>query len=80
MPPSPDREVEDFSSRPPHVARHFDQLLLQGVCVLGQLVQADGPVAPPRIQLSLHRLWEDGAKGVRGWCGSVGAQSDAQLK
>lgn len=55
--------MEDLSAGPPHVTGHFDQLLFQGVCVLGQLVQAEGPVCPPRVQLGLHRLWDDKAKG-----------------
>lgn len=55
--------MQDLGTGPPHVTGHFDQLLLQRVCVLGQLVQAEGPVCPSCIQLGLHRLWEDKAEG-----------------
>lgn len=48
--------MQDLGAGPPHVAGHFDKLLLQRVCVLGQLVQAEGPVGPSCIQLGLHRL------------------------
>lgn len=60
---SPDWKVEDLSAGSPHVASHFDQLLFEGVCVLGQLVQAKGPVCPPSVQLGLHRLWKAEAEG-----------------
>lgn len=56
--------MQDLGAGPPHVAGHFDQLLLQRVCVLGQLVKAKGPVGPSRIQLGLHSLLRDG--GIQG--------------
>lgn len=59
----PDWKVQDLRAGPPHVTGHFNQLLLQRVCVLGQLVQAEGPVCPSCVQLGLHCLWEDKAKG-----------------
>lgn len=54
--------MEDLSAGSPHVTGHFDQLLLQRVCVLGQLVQAKGPVSSLRVQLDLQRLLEDEAE------------------
>lgn len=71
--------MEDLSTGPPHVSGHFDQLLLQGVFVLGQLVQADGPGCPPRVQLGLHSLWEDKAKGSASRLGGS-TQAAAQPK
>lgn len=55
--------MQDLSAGPPHVTGHFDQLLLQRVCVLGQLVEALGPVCSSRVQFVLHRLFENKAKG-----------------
>lgn len=57
--------MQDLCAGPPHVAGHFDEFLLQRVCVLGQLVQAEGPGGPPRVQLGLHRL-RGGTRGQRG--------------
>lgn len=63
----PDCKVQDLSSGPPHVTGHFDQLLLQWVFVLGQLVEAQGPVPPFCVQLGLHCLLEDYANVSASW-------------
>lgn len=84
---SPDWKVEDLRAGPPHVAGHLDQLPLQRVRVLGQLVQAEGPVSPPRVQLGLHRLWGDEARRsgslsrVKGRCvGSLAGKKVTDVK
>ncbi|TNN49727.1 hypothetical protein EYF80_040076 [Liparis tanakae] len=61
-PNTPEQEVELYLQIPDNV--NVPELTPR-VRVLGQLVQAEGPVGPSRVQLGLHRLWEDEAENSR---------------